>query len=232
MPREVSRTVYTLRELIEGKMPGADAAKQWMTESCMDNWWNDTNQAWKEALEQIGFHDPEISFSGFWSQGDGASFTSGYVQVDKLLTFLGAPLEAKDCIEANEEGEENFLPWIAHKCELKLTGNHRYLWLASCEDLCQSVSIKVVRSSHRYSHHNTCDTDANLGDVEDRLHDLLAVLHQALNQVEDLRISLCHAIYEDLEEDYEAQTSDEALIELAEANEYEFYANGGPYCGG
>lgn len=51
-----------------------------------DNYWCEyTLERFKEELEEIGFNDVEISFSGFWSQGDGASFTSHWINVEKFL---------------------------------------------------------------------------------------------------------------------------------------------------
>lgn len=61
-----------------------ERAKQWWAEgSGDDNWWYETTlDEAKEGLSKIGFSDPDISFSGFGSQGDGASFTSKYLDVD------------------------------------------------------------------------------------------------------------------------------------------------------
>ena len=41
-------------------------------------WFEYTIDDYKEILEIIGFYDIDINFSGFWSQGDGASFTGKY----------------------------------------------------------------------------------------------------------------------------------------------------------
>lgn len=51
-------------------------------------WHDPIIEEWKERLESIGFHDVEISYSGFCSQGDGASFTSGEIEVEKVLRHL------------------------------------------------------------------------------------------------------------------------------------------------
>jgi len=42
----------------------------------------------KEELEKIGLTDVEINFSGFWSQGDGASFTCTCFDIKKLLNHF------------------------------------------------------------------------------------------------------------------------------------------------
>lgn len=42
-----------------------------------DSWWYEgVYDMWEEKLEKMGFSDVKINFSGFWSQGDGASFTA------------------------------------------------------------------------------------------------------------------------------------------------------------
>jgi hypothetical protein len=43
---------------------------------------------------------------------------------------------------------------------------------------------------------------------------------------EDLRLDLCDAIYAALEMEHDARCEDEALVELAEANEYSFTTDG------
>ena len=41
-----------------------------------DGWWDGVYDEWCEKLKALGFSDIEINFTGFWSQGDGASFTA------------------------------------------------------------------------------------------------------------------------------------------------------------
>ncbi len=53
-----------------------------------------------EGLEAIGLEDVDIKYSGFWSQGDGLSFT-GYVNDAALfLEHIGAPKCSDSLIEA------------------------------------------------------------------------------------------------------------------------------------
>lgn len=107
-----------------------------------DYWSESTIDDFKTELEDLGFSDIEVSFSGFWSQGDGASFTAKH-----------------------NEGE-------------------------------------ITKSSHRYCHEMTmqCDDDALLDMARDKARQL----------------------YRSLKKDYEYLTSNEAVIETIEANDYEF----------
>lgn len=51
-----------------------------------DEWWDFIYDDWKERLEKKGFMVPDIAFSGFWSQGDGASFTCKYVDFQRYFS--------------------------------------------------------------------------------------------------------------------------------------------------
>lgn len=62
-------------------------AKVWYEQHWLDyEWWDCVEDDWKERLEKKGFMDPKISFSGFWSQGDGASFTCRYIDFQKYYS--------------------------------------------------------------------------------------------------------------------------------------------------
>ena len=43
-----------------------------------DDWYSPVIEDWKEGLELLGIDASDISFSGFWSQGDGACFECFY----------------------------------------------------------------------------------------------------------------------------------------------------------
>jgi len=48
------------------------------------NWYEAELEYWKEKLSEYGFRYPEIYFSGFWSQGDGACFEFSGLDIDKI----------------------------------------------------------------------------------------------------------------------------------------------------
>ena len=50
-------------------------------------WYDETITFCEDELKDIGFIKPEIYFSGFWSQGDGACFDAD-IDVEKLLDYL------------------------------------------------------------------------------------------------------------------------------------------------
>ena len=118
---EVTRvyTLYTFKELLElekkKEISSAvmDKVRSWLKEgNTGEGWFEYVYDKWNNALKQIGFTDPNIAFSGFWSQGDGASFTAG-VDTETMLKFLmnkGKPSE-----RLRFDGKpEDFANWIRH----------------------------------------------------------------------------------------------------------------------
>src|ERR1035441_4221080 len=56
-------------------------ARDWYREHCLDyEWWDSDYDHWKEKLGELGFTKVAIKFSGFYSQGDGASFTASVIR--------------------------------------------------------------------------------------------------------------------------------------------------------
>lgn len=76
--------MFTYHELTEG-------AQQKVLEKLYDvnvgfgDWWDFVYEEWIEKLDKMGFYNVKIYFSGFSSQGDGASFEAN-VDIEKWLT--------------------------------------------------------------------------------------------------------------------------------------------------
>jgi hypothetical protein len=243
MPRTITKTVYTFHELLglakEGTVAqkAVEKARSWLQEAATDfDWYSSVLDFWKAAFAQIGFEDAEISFSGFWSQGDGASFTAS-VELEKLVAFLSDTIEPKDGVELIE-GKEQFLPYVVHLLGHKPT-NPKYRRLLAMGEYIQDVAVE--RTSHHYSHERTCRFTASLnadGHYEDTYKTsdkwqwvsntprVRTLFDGLVEDVENLRLRLCKAIYKMLEADYWDRISDEQLLDLAEANDYTFEANG------
>lgn len=242
MPRTITKTVYTFRELLvlhwEGKVAQktVQRVRSWLTEGqTMYDWWEYIFELWKKALDQIGFENAAIAFSGFWSQGDGASFTAS-VNVAELANFMATDHEATDVIPASSDpGGEDFRGWIVEQIG-GLNSNHRYRKLALTA---RSIDAQVRRISHRYSHENICSFQADLQDTgtvgggpdyrwTSNMPRLRALFEEWRLHCEALRKELCQAIYRGLEQEYEQLTSDVSLIECSEANDYRFDEWGRP----
>ena len=59
----------------EAKEHALDKARDWLVD---DDWWHSTYEYVTEVGALLGITVEDIEFSGFWSQGDGASFTGVY----------------------------------------------------------------------------------------------------------------------------------------------------------
>lgn len=73
--RILETPVFHFNELSdEAKQKALDNLRDINT--AFDQWHEYILDAWKEKLTAKGFLNAEISYTGFWSQGDGASFTA------------------------------------------------------------------------------------------------------------------------------------------------------------
>jgi hypothetical protein len=240
MAHTITKTVYDFGEVLalheQGKVTkrAVEKARAWLVEGQTDHdWWEYVYDLWKKALDQIGFENAEIAFSGFWSQGDGASFTAS-VDVVKLATFMGTQYQAADTIQAsNDPGGEDYRGWVIRKIGGKST-DAKYLKLVRVAGY---IDANAKRTTHHSSHENTCAFEADLRDTgqvgsgpEYRWNSdqprLRAMFEGWVQDAEALRVDLCQAIYLSLEQEYESLTSDESLTELSAANGYTFDETG------
>jgi hypothetical protein len=194
-----------------------EKALAWVQEGATDHeWWDTLTDEWKTTLDAIGFENADIRFSGFWSQGDGASFTSG-IDATKLVNFLSQekPPWSDGCLDFD---------YVVKQIGGKLTDPtldvlHR-----------ADISGNAHRDRGNYYHDQSCTLYFEWYEPDD-IHELgLALLTDTFDRfteaVERLRIDLCRAIYNGLEQEYEYLTSEEACLESAEANDWRFDADG------
>ena len=98
-------------------------------------WWEFTVEQLKEELVALGFENTGVNFSGFWSQGDGASFTGDW-DSEKILTVK----------ELKEKGIG--LPDWAKELKRVLKGNLKDI-------KAKQAYFSIKRTSHRHAHENT-----------------------------------------------------------------------------
>jgi hypothetical protein len=169
-------------------------------------WFDDGIEAWKERLREYGFIEPDIQFSGFWSQGDGASFTSKAVYLDLYLKAFGRDLYFDK--------------------QIKL-----FLDLIESYDV---VEFGVERRDYRYVHEYTTKVyyDEYLYQFNrcPRLQRFLSnFITDLCTHMQDKIEELNRKIYKDLNAEYDYLESDEAVMETLEVNEYEFTEDGRIY---
>lgn len=205
-------TTYNFSDLPTQALKDAaiEANRDWNV-SYGPEWAESTIDDWKEKLEALGFSDPVISYSGFWSQGDGASFTCLQVPLPSL---------DPDVIKA----------WDQLVGAAELIGEH------ITEDIQDLAFGSVIRTNHQYSHENTVSVDWEWNDppyinynpdegIQPFVDELKLAVGDYFDGLAETVRDLCRDIYSALESEYEYLTSDEAVVESLESNEMKFEVN-------
>ncbi|WP_120632610.1 antitoxin of toxin-antitoxin stability system [Ruegeria sp. EL01] len=210
MPEIVETTIYRLDELPSS---AKDIARDWYREGGFDyDWYSFVFEDFERICNILGVQlrtrpvrlyggstrqDPCIWFTGFWSQGDGASW-EGYYSYAK-----GAPAAIRSYAPIDED-----LPRIADALQSIQRRNFYQLRADStkrgryCHANCMDIS---VRRDSPTCQDMTADAE---GTVIEALRDLACWL------------------YRQLEKEYEDLSSDEVVDETIAANEYTFTGDG------
>lgn len=134
--RIITTPVYNFDDLDDN---AKEKARDWFREATASD--NDfavfINEDAKTVFGYCGFKIEDISWSGFWSQGDGASFTGSWTASD---------VNAKKLREYAPKDKE--LHRIADICENIAERN-------------PEASASISRNSHQYSHKFTVSLDAD-----------------------------------------------------------------------
>jgi hypothetical protein len=220
---ETEQTEFSYQEL----SPHAkDKALMWFNGSLDYEWWDGVYENAKADGPERGFEIDDIRFSGFWSQGDGASWT-GSINIKAFLDYhlkednpdFGRYFILQALIAENQD-------WVAPYTNVNRSGFH-YVH----DNMMRLESI---------SYSNLECLDAN---DEERLQeegplqraDIYqlregADIDQLIDTLETWILEEAQAyarqIYKDLESEYDHLVSEESLIEAAEANGWMFDEDG------
>ena len=235
MPEQMTITVYKFDEL-EGRAKERAATKlrDWATDH---DWYEFVYERAKEDGAKRGFEIEDIRFSGFWSQGDGASWT-GSVDVKQFVEWM---------LEQPEDTAEH--RWID-------ADRHRYLCLVELmKDGWVERMVNITRTSYHYVHEQTTGpesgvdwnplfTEMELADAEESVLrsegilkgasvvgvaegiDIKSLIPELDDKIKEEVRAFSREIYSRLEAEYDDLTSDEAIAEMAEANDYRFDEDG------
>lgn len=164
-------------------------------------------------LESIGFENVSSQFSGFYSQGDGASFDFKGVDFEKLFNPQGCDIKEYKFIHDK---------WLAARAGL----------IRTAKRIAKSLHAESGRTSNanRYSHARTryaCleldhNTDACLSDLK-IVYALREDIEEALTY---LMRELSDAYYNHLGNEYDYQNEDDTVADNIKANEYTFLQDG------
>lgn len=203
MPRVVESTLYKFSELSDR---AKEKARDWYRDGLE---FDPEYEPFETAARLLGIDfecnrgrhgtGPNIMYSGFSSQGDGASFTGTYT-----------PKHSSQAIR-DEFGTNTEL----HKIADALTAfNCRYILLNGSRDWSGKITHSG-REVHKYSMYGEV-YDANGEQLDGALCDEFTGIMRDFAQW----------IYDGLESQYDWLMSDEATDESIEANEYEFDEDG------
>jgi hypothetical protein len=186
--RKVSLDVYTFEELPEKAQENLIDIQTELNSLDWDDYFSeDVINDWVEVLKAKGFNGAVINYSGFYSQGDGASFTCGYIDLNKLSEVLGL-----------------------------ITDSKKKRYAVIFEHLIEEASVKRVLSSY-YHEHTTSLVLRNRLDhyghsrAQRALQDFIDDNYDVIKSyIVDLNIE----IYQDLRDDHESHTSEKYAREL------------------
>jgi hypothetical protein len=164
------------------------------------NWFEDEIVYQEEALENDGVGKVEIMFEGFYSQGDGASFTGHVENMKVFLKVIGMR-------ELPQEVEEMIL--ISFK-----RGSSRYYHE-------HTVSIEIDKDTG-----DKFITTYPFGPEIPMEYDLDQIMDEIESLGEKWRLRKCQEIYSALEREYDSLRSDESVEDTLTANDYEWDEEG------
>lgn len=167
------------------------------------DWWHEDVYSWfEERCDEQGVsiarlnknNARDISWSGFWSQGDGASFGG---KIEDYAKALGGRLNDYPILN-------KYITELNGYISCNWNTNYRYNGIANF-----SINVEDIDAY--------LDSDHPFGELwrEQMNTELDAVECHLLDLVEDL----CSLLYKSLEDEYEALTSDEAVWETIVAND-------------
>lgn len=183
--------------------------EKWAESQCQDEWWEWTFKDAKRMGALMGITVEDIYFSGFWSQGDGASFTGRYACKPDAVQAI-----TREC-----GGSDKELIRIASELSvLQTTLKLQHGFTFEC-------TIARDRYSN-YSHSGTINVDV-WGTKENVDED---IVDDAAAEYVEPTLSLMRAfadwIYRQLEAEHEYLTSEKAVTESIESSGLRFTADG------
>lgn len=182
-----------------------DTHRNWNVEHI--DWWDGVYDCFKADMDAIGIEVDKMYFSGFWSQGDGACFEGSVNDWPKFLASLGYTCPALIALATEAWG-----------FSVKHSGHYYH-------ENCTSFSYDMV-SPDDY-------TDDVLGDFLDENSPyttdiqnaaFLAILQgydytKLHDEFEEAFKDHMRTLYNQLEEEYDHLTSDEAILDSLETND-------------
>ena len=204
--------LYTFDELSPGaKRNAIDINRDYSTEGY--DWWEPIIDGFTEEMGKIGMTDIDCQFSGFNSQGDGASFTG---KANDNKTYLKAIGITPASVGLGDKAPRKFD--------------------TALDSIAENIYITILRNDNRYYHHNTISASVSVdGDEEIELDlglgmiieiDVNDVCDRIEPTITDWARDKSKDLYRDLEKYYDELSSDETIASDLEAGGYTFDKEG------
>lgn len=169
------------------------------------DWHEHIFEGYRQKLLDMGWHviEENMHYSGFWSQGDGASFTGYCCNLEKFLLAIG-------CTDENYPFLRMLLRYGGGvSMALTQSTTHYYHENTVALDLEHDDFHRVLPSRDEFR-------DIIVGDWNDKLFDEMKMLEE--DSISFLR-GVMRDLYRDLEKEYEYLTTDEVVSEAIIAND-------------
>lgn len=218
---EEDKETYSFEELSpEAQQNALDGSRDINVD--YDGWEDGVTEGFKEDMREIGIDDIEISFSGFYSQGDGASFTSEDIDTRRLFNAIG--IKSDDALNMETDDERS-----------RGENKEFYDLLDTMEDIGQvernrikpeEIRVTIERTDSRYVHFNTVRANVEIWDEPDGWEEPYGFTEKLEDKVTEYIRGLCKDLYRSLEKEHDHLTSDDAVKETLIDNDYEFDEEG------
>lgn len=223
MPTQITKTIeaFTFSELSER---AKDKVRQWHSQGLDYEWYDGVYDQYRERLAVEGFMNPKFQFTGFWSQGDGASFSCDF-------HFTGDQCKqwVSDALWESYTKLQTAFRLMGHEAPV--------LWMSGCVEThgryCHEMSMsmageRVSLDLPLTSRASDLEEGSVLGDLWDETTDRI---DQGYDDADFTGIlehcrDIARDLYKDLQKEYEWLTSDEQVIETCAANNYLFDEDG------
>lgn len=205
MPVEMTLKLYTFEELTP------EVQNKLINEYIQDlpGWWSDdVEERIKNEAEALGIQDFDFSWSGFWSQGDGLSFT-GRLSFETWLDILRkeAP-EWGNSQNRESEDTEGYKSLNMTLDDVVSLHKKQIITWGEC---------KVFRHMHQYCHENTVNIttpEVVINSNKKVTWDWVGQFRTGVQKyLKTWKNELCNRWYADLQESYEAHTDRDNIIE-------------------
>ena len=187
-----------------------------------EGWEDGVTEGFKEDMGEIGIDDITISYTGFNSQGDGASFTSDDVDTRKLFDAVGIKSNKALNMEVDDErskGEDKeFYDLLDTMEEVGQLDRNRIKP--------EEIKVWIKRTDRHHYHYNTVEAEVEIWDEPDGWEEPDTFTVDIADQVTQYVRELCKDLYRSLEKEYDYLTSDEGVKETLIDSDYKFDEEG------